>query len=76
MTYLKNVCAPNKAEDLNLSGFSIITGINESKTLIKHISCNIDVDLMEENVIHMNSRIKINVDDSVTNVMYMKKIVI
>ena len=33
------VCVPNKTEDLNLSMFNIITGINELKTLIKHISC-------------------------------------
>ena len=29
----------NKAEYLNLSGFNMITGTNESKTLTKHISC-------------------------------------
>ena len=33
------VCVPKKTEDLNLSIFNMITGINESKTLIKHISC-------------------------------------
>ena len=33
------VCVPNKTEDLNLSMFNIITWINESKTLTKHISC-------------------------------------
>ena len=33
------VCAPNKTEDLNLSVFKIITGINESKTLTKDTSC-------------------------------------
>ena len=33
------VCFPNKTEDLNLSVFNVITGINESKTLAKHISC-------------------------------------
>ena len=33
------VCIPNKIEDLNLSLFNMITGINESKTLTKHISC-------------------------------------
>ena len=33
------VCAPNKTEDLILSVFNTITGINESKTLTKHISC-------------------------------------
>ena len=32
-------CVPNKTEDLNLSDFSMITGINDSKTLTKHISC-------------------------------------
>ena len=31
------VCVPNKTEDLNLSLFNMITGINESKTLTKHI---------------------------------------
>ena len=34
-----NVCVPNKTEDLNQSVFNMITGINESKALTKHISC-------------------------------------
>ena len=33
------VCVPNKAEDLNLNVFNMITGINKSKNLTKHISC-------------------------------------
>ena len=33
------VCVPNKTEDLNLTVFSIMKGINESKKLTKHISC-------------------------------------
>ena len=33
------VCVPNKTEDLNLRVFHMITGINGSKTLAKHISC-------------------------------------
>ena len=33
------VCAPNKTEDLNLSIFNIITEINESEILTKHIPC-------------------------------------
>ena len=33
------VCVPNKTVDLNLSVFNMITGINEWKTLTKHISC-------------------------------------
>ena len=34
-----NVCVPNETEDLNLYVFNMITGINESRTLAKHISC-------------------------------------
>ena len=33
------ICVSNKTDDLNLSVFNIITRINESKTLTKHISC-------------------------------------
>ena len=33
------VYVPNKTEDLNLHVFNMITGMNESKTLTKHISC-------------------------------------
>ena len=33
------VCIPNKTEDLNLSVFNMITGINKSKILTKHVSC-------------------------------------
>ena len=33
------VCILNKTEDLNLSVFNMVTGINESKTLTKYISC-------------------------------------
>ena len=40
------LCVPDKTEDLNLSVFNMITGINESKTLTKHIwckcKCNLD----------------------------------
>ena len=33
------VCIPNKTEDSDLSMFNMITGINELKTLAKHIPC-------------------------------------
>ena len=33
------ICIRNKTEDLNLSVFIMITGINESKILTKHTSC-------------------------------------
>ena len=35
----KRVCVSNKTENLNLSVFNKIRGINESKTLTRHISC-------------------------------------
>ena len=34
-----DVCVPNKTEDLNLSVFNMIPGINEPKALTKYISC-------------------------------------
>ena len=43
----------------------MITGINESKTLTKRLSCELTVDLMEKNVIQINDGITINVDVSV-----------
>ena len=51
--------------------FSIITGINESKTLRKHINVN----LIKENVIQINEGITTNVDVSVKNIKYVKKII-
>ena len=33
------VCLPNKKEDLNLSVFNMIKGINESQTLTRYVSC-------------------------------------
>ena len=33
------VSAPNKTEDLNLSVFNMITVIDQSKMLTKHLSC-------------------------------------
>ena len=52
----------------------MITGINESKTLTKHISCaNVNADLMEKNVIQISDGIMINVDVKVINFMYVKK---
>ena len=43
-------CVPNKTENLNLSVFSMTTGINEPRTLKKPISCECKCKL-EENVI-------------------------
>ena len=52
-------------QDLNLSMLNIITRINESKTLTKHISSELNVNLKEENVFQINGEITKNVDESV-----------
>ena len=36
------VCVPNKTEDFNPNVFNLIKRINESKSLTKHISCNLN----------------------------------
>ena len=68
------LCVLNKTEDLNLNRFNMITGINELKTLTKHISCKWNFNLMQEIAIQINGGIMINVNVSVKNVMYVKKI--
>ena len=55
------VCVPNKTEDLNLTVFNMITGINESKTLTKHTSCQCKCKF--ENVIQIKSGVTINLDE-------------
>ena len=66
------VCAPNKTEDLNLKVFNFITGINESKTLKKHVS--LEFKCRFHGKIQINGGIMINADVSVKNVLYMKNI--
>ena len=70
------VCIPNKTEDLNLSVFKMITEINESKILTKHISCECKWKLDE---IKCNSNQWWNnnkYDVSVKSIMYAKKIIL
>ena len=52
----------------------MITGINESKTLTKHIHAHVNVNLMKQNVHQINGGIMINVGVSVKKFVYMKKI--
>ena len=56
----------------------MITRINESKILTKHVlylQANVNVNLMEENVIQNNGEITVSIEVSVKNVMYVKKII-
>ena len=68
------VRVPNETEDLNLSIFKMITGINESKTLTKHTSCKCKCKFDGRKLIQINGGITLNVNVSVENVMYVKKI--
>ena len=59
------VCFPSKTEDLNLSVFSMITGMNELKTLTKHISCECKCKFDGRKCNANQNRITINADVSV-----------
>ena len=68
------ICVPNKTEDSNLGLFNMIKEINESKESTKHLSYNVNVDLMQENIIQINDGIMINVNVIAKIIMYAKKI--
>ena len=51
----------------------MISDINESKILTKHISCDGKSNLIEQNVIQISGGKTIIVDVSVTNIIYVKK---
>ena len=46
--------------------------MNQKQPTIYHV--NINVNLMEQNVIQINGEITINVDVSVRNIIYVKKV--
>ena len=52
----------------------MIKEINESKESTKHLSYNVNVDLMQENIIQINDGIMINVNVIAKIIMYAKKI--
>ena len=67
------VRVPNKTEYLNLSMPNMITGLNESKRLTKHKSCNCKCRFDGKKCKQINDGIMINIDVSVKNFMYVKK---
>ena len=67
------VCVPNKTEDLNTSIFNMITEINDSKTLAKHISCKCKCRFDGKNIIQINGGKTTNVDLSVKKVNVCEK---
>ena len=69
------VCVPNKTEELNLNVFNMITGKSESKIQQKIYPANVNINQIEENLIQIKSRIMINVDMNVRNIIFVKKII-
>ena len=67
------VCVPNKTEDLNIQVFNMITRIDKSKILTKHTSCKCKCKFDGRK---HNSNQKWNVDVSVKNIIYLKKIIL
>ena len=75
MTYLIKYVFQKNPEDLNLRVFNRITGINESKTLTKHVSCECKCKFDERKCNSIDGGITINVDVSVKNMIYVKKVI-
>ena len=72
MTFLKKFEFQIK-QDLNLSVFDMITGINESKTLAKHVSCDCKCKFDGRRCNSVQYAITINDDVSVKKVIHVKK---
>ena len=70
------VSLPNKTEDSNLSMLNIITGIDESRTLTKHVSCQCKCkfDGRRYNLNYWQNNENANV--SVKSIMYVQKIML
>ena len=69
------VNASNHTKCMLLSLFNMMTGINESKTLTKYVSCECKCKFDERNVIQINGGIAINADVIVKNAMHVKQII-
>ena len=68
------ICVANKTEDLNLSVFNMIMGINESQTLTNHISCECKCKFDGRKRFQITGGITINFDVNIKKVMYVKMI--
>ena len=80
LNYLSNkIYVPGKTEDLNLHIFNMITGMNESKTINKHVSWEYKRKDIGKKRIRIKSVIKINVSVNANiqkNIMCMKKTIL
>ena len=76
MTYLIKYVVQIKQKILNVHVFNMIPGKNESNILTKDISCECSCRFDEKNVIQINGGTSVNVDVSIKNVVYLKKIIL
>ena len=76
MTYLIKYVVQIKQKILNIHVFNMIPGKNESNILTKDISCECTCRFDEKNVIQINGGTSVNVDVSIKNVVYLKKIIL
>ena len=65
----------NETEDLNLNIFNMITGINESRILTKHILCKCECKFDDKNVTWIKSGTVVTFGLIVKNITRMRKII-
>ena len=73
MTYLIKYVFQKKTDNGILNVFNIITDINQSKILTKHISCESKCKFDGKNITQINAGITINLHVIVKNIMHVKK---
>ena len=73
MTYLIKYVFQKKTDNWILNVFNIITDINQSKILTKHISCESKCKFDGKNITQINAGITINLNVIVKNIMHVKK---
>ena len=73
MTYLIKYVFQKKTDNGILNVFNIITDINQSKILTKHISCESKCKFDGKNITQINAGITINLHVIVQNIMHVKK---
>ena len=70
------ICVPSKTENINLNVIILITELNESKTLTKHISYKCKCKLDSKSLIQIEFSKTINVNVSVKYIIITKKIIV
>ena len=70
----KKICIPGKIRDINIKVFNIIRWKNEAKTLIKHISCKLQMQI--QHVIQIKNGITIHVNVGMSSISRARNIAV